>query len=194
MGLWYPWSTALLTLGVCGLALVRRPWRGGLFMVPLAVVGGVAGLPWWCAPLLALVTAVMCLAFSPRVWVGSEHAIVVLLVLLLVASWVSPGGQDSPSHQALHDMVQVTAGLMILAVCAAAPPSAERLPMVVVLSGGRLPRWRPCSSGTLRPGPAGSTAWRDRRSADGGVPVPGPGTQACPPGAGIRTNTLDEAA
>ncbi|WP_433364407.1 O-antigen ligase family protein [Streptosporangium sp. CA-115845] len=132
---WYPWSTALPALGVCGLALVRRPWRGGLLMVPLAVVGGVAGLPWWCAPLLALVTAVMCLACSRRIRVGSEHAIVVLLVLLLVASWVSPGGQGSPGHQALHDMAQVTAGLMILAVCAAAPPSAARLPMVVVLSG-----------------------------------------------------------
>ncbi|WP_406316807.1 O-antigen ligase family protein [Streptosporangium sp. NBC_01639] len=131
----YPWLAAAAVLAPCGLALVRRPWRGGLLIAPLAVIGGMAGLPWWCAPLLALVTAAMCLGFPAQVRFGSEHVIVALLVLLLVVSWVFPAGQGAPGHLALHDMTQVTAGLMISAVCAAAPSSAERLLTVVALSG-----------------------------------------------------------
>ena len=133
--LWYPWPTAVAVLTPCGLAFVRRPWRGGLLMLPPAVVGGAAGLPWWNAPLLALVTAAMCVAFPEQVEVGPAHLAVALLTLLPVVSWAFPSGARASGHQAFHDMAQVVSGFVILAVSAAAPPSPRRLSAVIVLSG-----------------------------------------------------------
>ncbi|WP_329428490.1 hypothetical protein OG339_03745 [Streptosporangium sp. NBC_01495] len=57
---WRPWPTAAALFALCGLVLVRHPWRGG--------------------PLMA--------------------------------------GQGATGRLALHDMTQVTTGLIILAVCA----------------------------------------------------------------------------
>ncbi len=132
---WRPWQTVAVLLALCGLVLVRHPWRGGPLMASLALIGGMAGLPWWCAPLLALVTAAACLGSPTRVRFGSEHVIVALLVLLLVVSWVLPAGEGATGRLALHDMTQVTTGLIILAVCAAVPPCAKWLLPVIVLSG-----------------------------------------------------------
>ncbi|MEU8382066.1 O-antigen ligase family protein [Streptosporangium sp. NPDC048865] len=132
---WQPWPTAMALLAFCTLVLVRHPWRGGPLIVTVALVGGMAGLPWWSAPLLALVTAVACLGRPARVRFGSEHVIVASLVLLLVVSWAFPSGRGVAGRLALHDMTQVTTGLIILAVCAAVPPCVKRLPPVIVLSG-----------------------------------------------------------
>ncbi|MGW4421167.1 O-antigen ligase family protein [Streptosporangium sp. NPDC004631] len=133
--MWYPWPTVAVILGPCVLAFVWRPWRGGLLLPPLAVVGGVVGLPWWTTPLLAFVTAVMCLRFPARVRGGPEHVIVALLALLLVVSWVFPAGARAPDYDAFHNMAQVVAGLLVLAVSAAAPPSPRRLLTAIVISG-----------------------------------------------------------
>lgn len=57
------------------------------------------------------------------------------LAALLAVSWLFPAGGLVPGHPALLDMTQVTAGLAILSVCAAAPPPAKHLPATIVASG-----------------------------------------------------------
>ncbi|GHE27467.1 hypothetical protein GCM10017673_32050 [Streptosporangium violaceochromogenes] len=131
----YPLVTVTVTLVACVLVSARRPWRGGPLMVPPAVAGVTVGLPWWCSPLLAIVTAVTFLGFPARIRIGLDHVIAAALAALLALSWIFPAGEIIPGHPALLDMTQVAAGVAILSVCAAAPPSAKHLQATIVASG-----------------------------------------------------------